>query len=309
MANKFINKHPKLKKLMLKYVNSNFRLYMISKPWMSDKRFLKYYYKKRMGEELNLENPVTFAEKLNWLKLHDRKPIYTTMVDKYLCKEFVKERVGEKYVVPNLGVWKNPKDIDFDKLPDKFVLKVNHAGGIVVCRDKSTFDRKKAIKDLKKGLKENYFIQSREWPYKKIKKRIIAEEYLGENLVDYKNYCFHGEVKFTYIMKNSSNEEGRKPINYFCGAYDTEWNKTDIVKVYKRLDIDVEKPKIYDEMRQVVEKIAKDIPFVRVDCYIFDDKLYIGEMTFFPSGGFDMFTEKQTAVKVGEMLDLTKVKK
>lgn len=274
------------------------------KGYWNDKKYVSYKFKKLFGKELNLDNPENFNEKNNWRKLYDRKDIYTDMVDKYKIKSVVNDRCGEGYTFKILGAWDNPKDIDFDVLPDKFVLKVNHAGGVIVCRDKNSFDRKKAIKELNQTLKTNYFIMSREWPYKNVDRKIIAEEYMGENLIDYKNYCFNGKLMYTFVWKNISREDGRKPTAHFCGAYDTDWNKTDIEIDYPSLDETVEKPLCYDLMKEVSEKMSADIPFVRTDCYIINDKVYVGEMTFFPWGGFMKFKDEKWNRKLGELQKL-----
>lgn len=174
---------------------------------MDDKEYLKILYEIVMGKRLELDNPQTFNEKLQWLKLYDRNDEYTKMVDKYEVKKYVEDKIGKQYIIPTLGVWDRFEDIDFDKLPNKFVLKCTHdSGGVVICKDKNLFDRKLAQKKINKNLKENFFWQSREWPYKNVKPRIIAEEFLEnkskEEIVDYKYYCFDGKPKVQIVLKN-----------------------------------------------------------------------------------------------------------
>lgn len=264
------------------------------KYYMDDRTYIEKTYKKRFGVFPDLDNPKNFNEKNNWRKLNDRREIYTSMVDKYKIKKIIEERVGKHYTFKLLGVWEKPKDIDFEKLPQQFVLKANHAGGVIVCRDKNDFDVKKAIRELNIIQKRDYFYISREWPYKNVKKRIIAEEYKGENLIDYKNYCFNGELMYTLVWKNKSRKDGLKPNAYFCGMYDRNWEKTDMELDYPSIECDKEdKPTNYDEMKYIVEKMAFGIPFVRVDCYLLDNKVYIGEMTFFPWGGFQKFKDEK----------------
>ena len=255
--------------------------------WIPDELYLHFYWPtKQMGYKLNLDHPKTFNEKNNWRKLHDRRDIYTQMVDKYRAKEFIAERCGEGHTARLLGVWDDPADIDFDALPEQFVLKPNHAGGIIVCRDKSNFDKKKAVKELKKALKVNYYLASREWPYKNVPRKVIAEEYLGENCTDYKCYCFNGEVMYTFVNENESRADGRKPTDFFCGAYDRTWRKCEFKKAMPSREKVYPQPKHYLQMVEIAEKLAKDTPFMRVDCYLIDDLVLVGELTLFPDGGF-----------------------
>lgn len=276
------------------------------KAWMNDKSYLMRLYKDRFGVYPNLEDPKTFNEKNNWRKLYDRKDLYTLMVDKYRLKEIIEKRVGVNHTFKLLGVWDSPDDIDFDKLPNQFVLKVNHAGGVIICRDKSILDKKSTISELRFFLGIDYFIRNREWPYKNVKRKIIAEEYMGENLVDYKNYCFYGKLAYTLVWKNHPRADGRKPEAHFCGAYDREWNKTDMRLDYPTDDIEIEKPKKHGELLRVAEAMSRSIPFVRVDCYIINDSVYVGEMTFFPWAGFQKFKDEKWNVYLGELEQLPK---
>lgn len=210
----------KIKKIIRILLDRKFRFYFLTScgfyNYWSDEKFLKRKYKLILGHSLNLKNPTLFSEKLQWLKLHDRKPIYTTMVDKYEAKKYVANIIGEQYIIPTLGVWDKFEDIDFNKLPNQFVLKCTHdSGGLVICRDKRKFDVKAAKKKINRSLKRNYFWQGREWPYKNVKPRVIAEKYMEDaqsgELKDYKFFCFNGMPKFMYI----SNDRGMIPHTDF----------------------------------------------------------------------------------------------
>ena len=301
---RFFQKHQLLRELVLNILLSRIRMWFRFYGWMSDKRYICMRYRQMFGVNPNLDNPRNFNEKNNWRKLHDRKPEYTDMVDKYRFKSIAASRVGEGHTFPLYGVWKDPREIDFDRLPDSFVLKVNHAGGIIACRNKADFDTRSAIRELRRALKTNFFIRSREWPYKNVRRMVIAEKYMGENLTDYKNYCFGGKLQYTFVWRNISREDGRKPQAYFCGAYDREWRKTSLDIDYPKMDIVIEKPQEYEQMIHVAEALSRDIPFVRVDCYIVDGVVYAGEMTFFPWGGFQKFKSEEWNLRLGEMQHL-----
>lgn len=275
--------------------------YLITKPYMSDKDYIVKMYEKKFGVRPNLECPTNFNEKNNWRKLYDRNPLYTSMVDKVEIKKIIKDRIGEKYTFRLIGNWERPEDIDVLTLPNKFVLKSNHAGGVIVCRDKNNFDKKKAVKELNKILKTDYSLYGREWPYKNVKRKVLCEEYMGEDLTDFKNYCFNGKLAYTFVWENESRVDGRKPEAYFCGAYDKEWKKSGIDIDYPSKNKIVEKPENYDEMVRVCETMSEGIPFVRVDCYIINNEIYVGEMTFFPWGGFMKFKDEKWNKALGEM--------
>lgn len=267
-----------------------------------DRKYLEFVYKERVGEKLNLENPKTFNEKLQWLKLYDRNPKYTKLVDKYEVREFVKETIGEEYSIPCLGVYNSAEEIDFDKLPNQFVLKTTHdSGTVIICKDKNKFDQKKAIKKLKKSLKRKYYYLWREWPYKNVSPRIIAEKYMQDKnqstLNDYKFYCFDGKPKMMFIII----DRGQKTKANF---YDMKFNKLDIQQTYPNFDKNVEKPKQFEQMIELCKKLSKGIPHVRVDFYIINDKIYFGEMTFFDSAGFDKFTPSKYDEILGNYIKL-----
>lgn len=283
---------------------TRFIQFLVFSGWESDARYIRRTYRDHFGLLPDLENPRNFNEKNNWRKLHDRKAVYTRMVDKYLFKLLVKERVGEEYTFPLLGHWDRPEDIDFDRLPEQFVLKPNHSGGVLICRDKKTFDQKRAIRLLKKAMKVNYFIHSREWPYKDVKRCVIAEAYMGENLCDFKNYCFNGKLLYTLVWKNVPHGDG-KPKASFCGMYDRDWKKTDMELCYPSIPSAViEKPLCYDEMVRVAETMAKDTIFVRCDFFIINGRPYMGEMTFFPWGGFQQFKDEKWNRHLGDLEQL-----
>lgn len=253
-------------------------LYLMNKNYLSfipDKTFLKMKYKLMMGTKLDLENPKTFNEKLQWLKLHDRNPEYTKMVDKYEAKEYVANIIGKEYIIPTLGVWDKFDDIDFDALPNEFVLKPTHtSGNVFICKDKSKIDYKKLKKQVNKWLKRDYYRIHREWPYKNVKPRIIAEKYMENkdhtNIKDYKFYCFNGQAD--YVMICTGRETGH-PKFYF---YNKEWNfmrnmSNDGIKLEGELE---EKPLGVEKMFEIVEKLSKGIKFVRMDLYNVNEKIY-----------------------------------
>ena len=271
---------------------------------LSDEKFLKKKYKLIMGKELDLNDPITFNEKLQWLKIHDHNPNYTTMVDKYEAKDYVAGIIGKEYIIPALGVWNHFDDIDFDKLPDKFVLKCTHdSGGIVICHDKNKLDRKAAKKKIEKCLKRNYYWSGREWPYKDVKPRIIAEQYMTdgvkEEIMDYKLLCFNGKQKASFVCSDRFSKDGLKVT-----FYDTDWEKMPFERHYPSSNVELDKPKSYDEMVNLAEKLAEKIPFVRVDFYEVLGKIYFGELTFSPGSGFEEFNPSEWDKNLGEWIEL-----
>lgn len=256
---------------------------------MKDRDFVKYaFYRINDGLELNLESPTTFNDYLNWSKIHDHNPQYTTMADKYKVKQFVSERIGRDYVVPLIndaygGVYKSFDQIDFDKLPDQFVLKTNHdCGGVVICTDKSKFDIEKTRKEFEKRLRTNYFWGGREWVYREIRPLIICEEYV-ENISDnnYKFFCFGGEVKAVYVAPYRE-----KTVDYF----DADYNHLDIsTRLHQCAAFPPAKPDCYEEMKRIAEKLSEDVSHVRVDLYETCGKIYFGELTFYHEAGFVPF--------------------
>ena len=271
----------------------------------SDEKFIRAYFKRRVGYEPDLEHPKTICEKLQWLKLHDRKPIYTSMVDKYKAKEIAKSK-GLK-VIPLLGVYDRFDDIDFDKLPNQFVLKTNHtSGGYVVCKDKADFDKKKARKLLTKSLKKNYFKTCREWPYKDVERKIIAEEFvdsLGKpESVEYKVTCINGKVDFITVCRGIAHSDYCLRKNDF---YDCEWNFLPFVtEFYENSHVENKKPKFLDEMIRQSELMAKDTYYLRVDFYDIDGQPVFGEATFFTWGGFMKFNPSEYDRILGDKIIL-----
>ena len=257
---------------------------------MGDERFLRMIYYIKFHKPLNLKNPQTFNEKLQWLKLNDHRPEYIMMVDKYKVKSYVADIIGNKYVIPTLGVWDRPEDIDWDKLPNQFVLKTNHDGGnygVVVCKDKSVFDKKKAISRLQASLERNVYKFGREWPYKNVERKVFAEQYLEDNsssdLPDYKFFCFDGEVKALFI--GTERQSGDVKFDYF----DADFNHLDIVQHHPMSGRTIPKPDNFEEMKEIASKLSKGIPHVRVDLYDVNGNVYFGEMTFFHHGGMFPF--------------------
>ena len=260
-----------------------------------------------MKKELDLDNPKTFNEKLQWLKIHNHNPEYTRIVDKITFKEYIAEKLGPEYTVPTIGVWDKFEDIDFDKLPDKFVLKCNHdSGGLVICKDKSKLNIENARKIINSSLKYNFFLRSREWPYKSVKPRILAEEFLDmpEGLTEYKLFSFNGEAKIILVCKGKAHTPTR--TNTF---FDRDFNKLPVENVLKNQTEPEERPKEYDKLLEIADKLSQGIPQVRVDFYVVNGKIYLGEMTFFHNSGFVPFTPEEWDYKFGEYIDLDMVKK
>ena len=277
---------------------------------MSDEAYLRKAYRVRMGKELNLDNPQTFCEKLQWLKLYDHNPRYTMLADKYEVKKIVADAVGEQYVLPAFGVWDSFDEIDFDTLPDQFILKCTHnSGGFMVCRDKNTFDKEEAKKLFDKLLKTSYFLAGREWVYKDIKPRIIAEPYidtLGEiDSIEYKLTCFDGVAKNITICTGIAHSAYENRTN---DNFDRELNHLPWYAYYKNAAVTPEIPPQMDEIIEIAEKLSKDIPQVRVDFYVIDGQVYFGEMTFYTWSGFIEFTPPEWDDIMGSYIDLEKVK-
>ncbi len=300
---------------IIKYIKKplNVLLYLMNKnffKWIPDKKYIKIKYKLEMNKKLNLQNPQMFNEKLQWLKLYDRNPAYTKMVDKYEAKKYVADIIGREYIIPTLGVWEKFEDIDFSKLPNQFVLKCTHdSGGLVICRDKSKLNMKEARRKINKSLKRNYYLIHREWPYKKVRPRIIAEKYMAiykqKELIDYKFFCFNGEPKFLYVSEGLSNHENAR-ISFVNMNYEkTEFYRKD----YRPFDKLPDKPTNFDKMKELSKKLSKNIPFIRVDFYEVNGQIYFGELTFFPCSGFIPFEPEEWDRKLGDMLKLPKEKK
>ncbi|MBR2436332.1 MAG: glycosyl transferase [Alistipes sp.] len=278
-------------------------------PIIPDKQYLKWRFRLEMGYPLNLNNPKTFSEKLQWLKLYNRKPEYTLMVDKYAAKGYVANIIGDEYIIPTLGVWDRFEDIDFDKLPNQFVLKTTHGGGgggVVICKDKTTFNIDKAKSILERSLKQDIYTSLKEWPYKNVKKRIIAEEFIetdnGE-LKDYKLFCFNGIPRYCQVIA------GRETDITTIDWYDREWNHQHFhePKDYPFSEKGHSRPRCLDEMWNIATKLSQGQPFLRVDFYEISNTIKFGELTFFPTSGFGGFKPIEWDYKLGEWIKLPKI--
>ena len=270
---------------------------------LSDIEYIKRKFKAKLGYPLNLDDPKTFNEKLQWLKLNDRRPLYTRLVDKYAVKDYVAEKLGEQYIIPTLGVWENVDEIDFDALPDRYVLKCTHdSGGLVVCRDKKTLNIENAKARLKRCLERDYYCRYREWPYRNVPHRIIAEKYMEDetgSLRDYKIFCFNGKPRF---FKIDFDRYTAHRANY----YDTNLQLLPFGEAHYPPDPN-RNLVIPDEMPEMLEKaeiLARDTTFSRIDFYDVDHNVYFGEITFYPASGMGPFTPPEWDRKIGDMLSL-----
>ncbi len=270
---------------------------------LPDKKHIEKVYFQRTGKELNLKNPKTFNEKCNWLKLYDRKPVYTIMADKYLARQYINERIGNSYLIPLLGVWENADDIDFDSLPEKFVIKCNHDNGVIICRDKKNLDFEEVRDNLNSRLKRNYYKKNREWPYKNIPRKIICEQLLensnGDSLLEYNVFCFNGVPKFFKVGSVLSDGTLAKDF------YDINWNHLDMTTGASAGDV-FPKPTQYNKLLEIAEKLSEGTTHVRVDFYDCNGKLYNGEMTFFSNGGHMKFNPEKWDSIWGDCLTLPK---
>lgn len=273
--------------------------------WLNDETYIKHIYKIKFKKKLNLNNPVTFNEKLQWLKLNDRSFLYTIMVDKIKVKDYVSSFIGEDYIIPTLGVWRDAREIDFDNLPSKFVLKCNHdSSSIVFCRDKANFNKKKAIKKLNKFLKANGYNYGREWPYKNVEKRIFAEPLLEDNdfkdksLNVYKFLCFSGKPIIIQTIQNDKTPE--EVIDYF----DDDWNLLNLRQNFPNSQKPLTRPKTLDKMLDISSKLSKGFPFLRVDLYEVNGKIYFSEFTFYSDDGMNKFVPEDWDFKLGELIDI-----
>lgn len=271
---------------------------------LSDKSYIKKLYKKRLGKTINLSNPKTFCEKQNWLKLYDRKPIYTVMADKYLAREFVAERIGEEYLVPLLGVWDSADDIDFSLLPDKFVLKCNHNSDVTICTDKAKFDINNVRKKINEQLSGNYYFYNREWPYKNIPQKVICEKYMenydGTDPIEYKVLCFEGIPKYVIVI---SGRFSNRPTT--MDTYDMNWKYTNLINGDCPLSGNIfEKPKCLDKIIEISKKLSENTHFLRVDFNFWNKKLYFGEMTFFDAAGFEKYMPEEWDCILGDLMEL-----
>ena len=272
--------------------------------FLSDKAFIKAVYRAKFGKKLNLKNPKTFNEKLQWLKLNDKDPKYAKMVDKYEAKKYVGDIIGEEYIIPTYGVYDNFDEINFNSLPNSFVIKCTHdSGGVAICKDKKIFDKKSAKEKIEKSLKRNYFNEGREPVYKYVKPRIIVEKYMEDKkqkeIVDYKFFCFNGEPKIMYISDGSHTE------NQSIAFFDMDYNLLDIEREdYKKMvDIPL-KPKNFEKMKEFSRILSKNMYHLRVDFYEINGHLYFGELTFITCSGLIPFKKQEYDELLGSYLDI-----
>jgi hypothetical protein len=274
--------------------------------FMSDERFLKRKYQLVFQRKLDLDNPQTYNEKLQWLKLNDRNPLYTTLVDKYAVRQYIANTIGEDYLIPLVGgPWKSFDEIDFDNLPNQFVLKCTHdSGGIVICRDKSKFNIKSARYKLTRNLARNYYYHGREWVYKNVPPQIIAEKYMvddsGNDLRDYKFFCFDGRVKAMFIATDRARDDVETKFDFF----DMEFNHLPFTNGHPNATIIPKCPASFQKMKELSAKLSKGMPHVRVDLYDINGKVYFGEFTFFHFSGFVPFNPEEWDYTFGDWIKL-----
>ena len=270
---------------------------------MDDEIYLKRLYQAFFGKSLNLYEPITFNEKLQWLKLYDRKPEYTVMVDKYRAREYITKKIGEQYLIPLIGVWNSADEIDFAALPNQFAMKCNHNSGLgmCICTDKSKLDIKRVKVQLRRGLKQDYYLTGREWPYKNVPRKIVAEQFLKSDaggLTDYKIHCFNGVPKFILVCRDRFTESGLTE-----DFYTPEWEHMEVKRPnIPNAKMPIPKPEKLDEMLILAEKLSKDIPFIRIDFYFVEGKIYFSELTFFPASGFEGYEPPEWDRIFGEWL-------
>lgn len=271
---------------------------------ISDRPYVMGKYWLKMGHPMSRTNPQTYTEKINWLKLYDHNPQYIPLVDKWEVAKIVGERIGKEYIIPKLGVWKSVDEINVDALPDQFVLKcTNDSGGVVICRDKRQFDLEKARPILERSLKTNYYWHDREWPYKDIQPRILAEEYIedasGNGLFDYKFFCFDGQPQFMFIAT------GRAEGNTCFDFFDMEFNWIPVMQHYPNAHNRPQKPIGFELMKQLAAALSKGMKHVRVDFFEVNGRVYFGELTFTHFGGYERFVPDEYDKIFGAFLDIT----
>lgn len=280
--------------------------------FLPDKLYISLRYRCQMGYWVNWKHPKTFTEKLQWLKVYNHRPEYTMMVDKYAVKQYIADRIGWQHIIPTLGVWDKAEDINWDTLPKQFVLKTTHgggSGGVVLCKDKMTFDKNVAIVKLNKSMSSDIYSALREWPYKNVKRQVIAEKFMIPNdklndptydLTDYKFFCFNGVPKFCQVIRDRHTCES---IDF----YDMAWNHQGFVglnPVARNGLTPVARPEHFDEMKGICKTLSANVPFLRVDLYEINGDVYFGELTFYPASGFGHFTPLEWNKRLGELIQL-----
>lgn len=284
-------------------------LYKIANILIPDSTFVKLKYRKAFGNWPNLKDPKTFNEKLTWLKLHDHNPLYTQMVDKYEAKIIVADHIGSEFIIPTYGVWERVEDIDFDSLPNKFVMKATHdSGRVIICRDKSKLDIKWAREEMQKSLKRNFYAVTREWPYKNVKPRIIAEQLLesenNKDIADYKVHCFNGVPEFILVCRDRFNKSGLTE-----DFYDTKWNHISVRRPgHPNADMLEDKPTSLKKMLELSAILSKGYPFMRIDFYCIKDKIFWGEITLYPASASVPFIPTSFDHMLGNNLDINQQK-
>ena len=273
--------------------------------WVPDRMYLKLRYRHMVGKKLDLRNPTTLNEKLQWLKLNNRNPDDCQLVDKYEVRAYIEEKLGAEYLIPLLGVWDRPEDIDFENLPQQFVLKCTHdSGSVILCKDKSAFNINQAIDKLNKKIKHNLFWEGREWPYKNLKPKVIAEAYMenddGSDLIDYKFFCFNGRPEMVYVSQGLS-DHSTAHISYVSMDWKQEPFRRSDFAVFETIP---DKPMNFEKMVNFSKKLSARHPFVRIDFYEISGKLYFSEITFYPGSGYTEFTPDEWNYYWGQRLEL-----
>lgn len=268
----------------------------------NDKLYIRLIFYSRMHKHLDLKDPQTYNEKLQWLKLYDKRPEYTKLVDKYEVKDFVANIIGNEHIIPTIGVWEKAEDIDFSKLPNQFVLKTTHdSGGLFICKDKTQIDEKGIKNKMAKSLKRNYYRIHREYPYKNVKRRIIAETFMiddsGKGLKDYKFFCFDGVPKIMFVATD-------RPVDTRFDFFDMDFNHLPIRQGHPQATKPIEKPKGFEEMKRLASELSQGFPHVRIDFYDINGQVYFGEYTFFHYSGFVRFIPDKWDSIIGSWLHL-----
>lgn len=275
---------------------------------LSDKCFVKAIYRLRMHKKLDLSNPQSFTEKLQWLKLYDHNPLYSTLVDKYEVKVWVANRIGNKYVIPTIGVWNSLEAISWNSLPNQFVLKTTFGGGgdgIFICNNKTAIDRSIVKAKLEKSMRTDPYRRLREWPYKNVSRRLIAEQYLEDksgDLADYKFYCFGGEPKVLLLATN-------RYTSHNFDYYDMDFNHLSITSAMGTNNPSLGdcKPDCFDEMKEIARKLSRGLPHVRVDLYCCNGQIFFGEMTLYDSSGLDNLNSEEWNMRFGSWIQLPSI--
>ena len=297
---------------MVKIMNIKYRLFNYLRKIkftniLSDKTFLKILYFVKMEKKLDLENPQTYSEKLQWLKLHDRNPEYTKMVDKYEAKEYVRKIIGDQYIIPTIGIYNSFDEINFDELPNQFVIKCTHdSGGLVIVKDKNSIDLNSIKRKINTSLRRNYYYSNREWPYKNVKPRIIIEKYMEDKksafMKDYKFFCFDGVPVVMYLSEGLENHNTARMSFFDMNFQLMDFKRRD----YKLMDYTPDKPKNFDKMKEFASILSQNIPHVRVDFYEINGNLYFGELTFFTCSGLIPFENPKSDVELGKYIKINK---